>query len=255
MPGIITMRIRVHAIALVAPENPYVLGTRYPLGARHRPPPGSFSSAVLSDGVGWTLAISNKLIRTRFFKKAAPMKTPSERPATPSTATDPSEAPLASPGLASAEEASCFQASPASGPATMARPGRLRVTVDIKLVSVNADSNLHWRSRWRRRMGQRRAVARALSGTVPPAGPWTVTITRCGPVLMDSDNATGAAKSVRDEVACYLGVDDKDARIRWVVRQRRVRELGPLVFRAPGRPGKRQFRTWVEVSIATRSSG
>ena len=55
---------------------------------------------------------------------------------------------------------------------------------------------------------------------------WTgavVRITRVSPRRLDGDNATAAAKSVRDGVADALGVDDRDPRVEWLVDQ----EAGP----------------------------
>jgi hypothetical protein len=46
-----------------------------------------------------------------------------------------------------------------------------------------------------------------------------VTITRIGPRQLDSDNAVGSAKHVRDQVAACLGLDDGDKRLTWNVEQ------------------------------------
>lgn len=61
----------------------------------------------------------------------------------------------------------------------------------------------------------------------PPALPVTVELTRHGTRLLDDDNAVTAMKACRDGVADWLGVDDGDPRITWVVKQRK----------APKRPG------------------
>ena len=47
----------------------------------------------------------------------------------------------------------------------------------------------------------------------------TITLTRCGPKLMDSDNSVGALKSVRDGVADALSLDDGDPRLHWIYLQ------------------------------------
>jgi len=49
--------------------------------------------------------------------------------------------------------------------------------------------------------------------------PAVVTITRVGPRRVDDDNLGGMAKTVRDEVARLMGVDDGDARVAWLYRQ------------------------------------
>jgi hypothetical protein len=60
-----------------------------------------------------------------------------------------------------------------------------------------------------------------------PEPPMTITMTRIGPRLMDSDNAVGACKHVRDQIAEDLSVDDGDPRITWNVEQ----EKGPYAVR------------------------
>jgi hypothetical protein len=42
-----------------------------------------------------------------------------------------------------------------------------------------------------------------------------IAIIRIGPRLLDSDNATYAAKPLRDAIAASLGVDDADPRLEW----------------------------------------
>jgi hypothetical protein len=55
-----------------------------------------------------------------------------------------------------------------------------------------------------------------------PALPCTVTMTRVAPSNgLDSDNLSGSMKAIRDAVAEWLGVDDRDARIEWKCAQRR----------------------------------
>jgi hypothetical protein len=56
----------------------------------------------------------------------------------------------------------------------------------------------------------------------PPELPVTVELTRHAARLLDDDNAVAAMKSVRDGVADWLGVDDRDDRITWVVKQRKA---------------------------------
>lgn len=81
----------------------------------------------------------------------------------------------------------------------------------------------HWRARARRVKAERLAVALALVGKSKPATPCTVRLTRVSPRgTADDDNLAGAMKAVRDQVAEWLGVDDKDrASVRYVYAQRR----------------------------------
>lgn len=51
--------------------------------------------------------------------------------------------------------------------------------------------------------------------------PAVVTITRVGPGHADDDNLNGMAKTVRDEVARLIGINDGDHRIAWLYRQER----------------------------------
>ena len=93
--------------------------------------------------------------------------------------------------------------------------------------SLSLNGRLHWRALKRKtdalrlavrcRFGfeQLEALAR-LSGRTA-----VVTLTRCGPRLMDTDNSVSALKSVRDEVAALLRIDDGDERLRWVYQQRK----------------------------------
>jgi hypothetical protein len=47
----------------------------------------------------------------------------------------------------------------------------------------------------------------------------TITITRRGGRRMDDDGLTISAKHVRDGVADWLGIDDGDKRLTWIVKQ------------------------------------
>jgi hypothetical protein len=68
----------------------------------------------------------------------------------------------------------------------------------------------HWRTRARRVRAEREAVAWVLRGWTPPALPCVIRLTRIAPSNgLDDDNLAGAMKGVRDQVAQWLGVDDK----------------------------------------------
>lgn len=105
--------------------------------------------------------------------------------------------------------------------------GSLTVTIPgLRLVS-EANAHEHWRKRQRRAQVQHLAVSSYLGTMFPRAAfamptPLVVTITRVGAKLMDSDNAVGSAKHVRDAVAAWLGRDDSErGLVEWRVVQRR----------------------------------
>ncbi len=104
----------------------------------------------------------------------------------------------------------------------------MRVTIPIKVES-EANQHTHWRERQRRAKSQRATVRIFLlneinqSSAKRPALPVVVTMTRIAPRMLDSDNAVGAFKAIRDSIADFLGINDRDPRIDWRVLQ----EKGP----------------------------
>lgn len=97
-------------------------------------------------------------------------------------------------------------------------PMSIRIDIPIKLPSL-ANLRLHWLAMDRLKRGQKDAVAFYLHGHELPTLPVVVTITRCGPRTLDSDNAVGAAKYVRDSIAAAFGVDDASDLYEWRYRQ------------------------------------
>jgi hypothetical protein len=99
----------------------------------------------------------------------------------------------------------------------------------LRLTSLNARE--HWRAKAARVKRERHATTVALWTQVgracPLPPPLVVTITRVAPRALDDDNAVGAAKHVRDAVAAWLAIDDRDPRVTYVVRQ----ERGPVAVR------------------------
>jgi hypothetical protein len=81
----------------------------------------------------------------------------------------------------------------------------------------------HPMARHRRVEAERGMVAWSLRGKQKPPTPCTVTLTRTAPSNgLDDDNLASALKSVRDEVAKWLGVDDRHRDIvRYEYEQRR----------------------------------
>ncbi len=52
--------------------------------------------------------------------------------------------------------------------------------------------------------------------------PCAVTLTRLSERFLDDDNVRDALKAVRDEVAAWLGVDDRDERVTWRYGQQKM---------------------------------
>lgn len=98
---------------------------------------------------------------------------------------------------------------------------------------LNAREN--WRARSRRVKAEHMATGLMLAAAVPPVVPCSVLLTRCAPSNgLDDDNLAGALKGVRDAVAKWLGVDDRDrARVRYRYAQRRAAWGVEITFGAP----------------------
>ena len=112
------------------------------------------------------------------------------------------------------------------------------VAVEGLRVESEANSHTHWRARQRRARSQRElillALARVDRAALQAAPRLRVTFTRVmGPRgrPFDDDNLVGAFKHVRDAVAGWLGVDDRDPWCVWVVNpvQERGGEYGVRV--------------------------
>lgn len=86
----------------------------------------------------------------------------------------------------------------------------------VPVVTANESngSHQHWRTVSRRRKHIRAETTRAAkeSGCPVPAPPLVVTITRHSAGTLDDDGARSAGKAIRDAVAKWLGVDDKDSK-------------------------------------------
>lgn len=84
------------------------------------------------------------------------------------------------------------------------------------------NERMHYMQRARMVRAERTATAWIASQHASPAGPVTVTICRVSPSSkgLDGDNLQGGLKSVRDQLAVWLGRDDADDSIAWVYRQR-----------------------------------
>lgn len=96
----------------------------------------------------------------------------------------------------------------------------------MQLVSA-ANVHAHWRVR-HKHVATERAVVRAMLGPRMPQSPtWHVVIAIRRPRAMDTDNMAMACKAMRDEIADWLGLDDRTDRIAWTIR-----DDGPIGVRA-----------------------
>ncbi len=95
----------------------------------------------------------------------------------------------------------------------------------------------HWTKRHKRAALQRSQaciVARAFVHAVKL--PVVVTIVRLGRGILDDDNAVYACKFTRDGLADALGIDDRDPRVTWRVRQERAKAWAVRVVIEPAAP-------------------
>ena len=81
----------------------------------------------------------------------------------------------------------------------------------------------HHHDRAKRVRKEREAVAWMLKGVKRPSLPCSVRLTRIAPSNgLDNDNLVGSVKAVRDQVAEWLGVDDRHSdQVRYVYAQQR----------------------------------
>lgn len=111
-----------------------------------------------------------------------------------------------------------------SGLAEVHRGGTLVAVVPIR-TNGGLNAREHWRARSARVSKEREATGWCLAGKERPILPVTVTMTRTGPSNgLDDDNLAGSCKAVRDAVAKWLGVDDRDPRVFWRYAQRRAKD-------------------------------
>lgn len=99
-------------------------------------------------------------------------------------------------------------------------------------VTPNEVRRWHW-SKTRKAVAKcRSSVAQVLSQQDKLELPVKVTMIRCSCGTLDSDGAIGAMKSVRDEIAKWLGVDDSNPGIEWIVLQHKVaRRMAGTIIR------------------------
>ena len=95
------------------------------------------------------------------------------------------------------------------------------VTIPIRTKS-EANQHEHWRVKAARVKKQRAIVTPIIRVSLArPSLPCVVKLTRVAPCRLDSDNLYGSFKAVRDSIADWLGIDDRDPRVAYVCEQER----------------------------------
>ena len=97
----------------------------------------------------------------------------------------------------------------------------MRITIPVATVS-EANRRDHWSLKAKRAKGHRKAAFWALQAEVASkVVPDSVTMTRVAPRPLDDDNLRSALKAVRDGIADYFGINDRDPRVTWRYGQER----------------------------------
>jgi hypothetical protein len=93
--------------------------------------------------------------------------------------------------------------------------------IAVPLRTTGSNARETWKMRHGRVKRERRAVAWLLKCSPRPSIPCTVLLTRSAPSAgLDDDNLTHALKGVRDEVAEWLGVNDRNSKqVRYMYSQ------------------------------------
>lgn len=110
-----------------------------------------------------------------------------------------------------------------------------QTVIPIKTISeLNRRGREHWAVRSKRAKSQREAthvcMMAAGSVTLAPSFRASVTLTRLAPRSLDvGDNLNSSCKSIRDQIARWLGADDSDLRVTWVYDQEKSKTYGVRV--------------------------
>ena len=90
------------------------------------------------------------------------------------------------------------------------------IELPLKIESV-ANKREHWAKKAHRAKIERAGVHLALKFNlrVPPSLPCVVILTRIAPRELDDDNLASGCKALRDGIADWLGIDDRDKRVQW----------------------------------------
>lgn len=104
------------------------------------------------------------------------------------------------------------------------RPAGVAVTIYLPIATVSTTNiRVHWTKRASRAKAQRQQTYLLTAELKRMRPPVTITLTRISPRKLDDDNLQSALKSVRDGIADRLGIDDGDARLRWLYGQEKWR--------------------------------
>lgn len=117
----------------------------------------------------------------------------------------------------------------------------LSLTVPLRTGLGLNERDRHFGQRVRRVAAERSVVAWALLAATKgakPALPCVVTLTRLGPTHgLDDDGCQGSLKGVRDQVAEWLGVDDRRSDVvRYEYRQERAKKWSVRIAFSPMAP-------------------
>ena len=115
--------------------------------------------------------------------------------------------------------------------------------IDVTIPGLRLVSEANARGSWHggaSRAAKQRSVVALVFRTLRCAIPCNVRIVRIAPSRLDDDNLARAAKAVRDQLAEWLGVDDRDERVSWTVAQAKgaVREYAVRVIVRPWSPSE-----------------
>ena len=93
----------------------------------------------------------------------------------------------------------------------------------------------HWSQRAKRAKLHRTVAYQVMKSALPDGAtmPCVVRLIRIAPRELDDDNLAGGCKALRDGIADWFGIDDRDPRVRWQYAQ------------AKGKP--RQYAVGVEI--------
>jgi hypothetical protein len=135
----------------------------------------------------------------------------------------------------------------------VAQHGPSVVEVVVRVDTPNwTNVRMHWGEVGRRKRLQRKLTAEALEGRELPWGPWVVTLHRRSQNRADLDGLVTSQKSVRDQVAWALGVDDSPtAPVKWRYAQSITRDKRTV----QNKRGKRKREVDASVTIRIEGAG
>ncbi len=123
--------------------------------------------------------------------------------------------------------------------------------ISIPLKTAGSNAREMWQQRTSRVKKERKATAWMLATATKPAVPCSVLLTRVAPSAgLDDDNVRAALKGVRDQIAEWLGVNDRDnLQVRYRYAQKRgpwqvLVEFGPPVSGAQETLGLEETDPW-----------